>query len=138
MDFLRRVGDAVGDVLANSESEDEEEEEESLAEEREGVEANRNLSEDEDELDEIMSTALHVREQLGFGLLETVACGDSGNDILMLAGDTRCIVVGNAQSDLLHWANERLGTSRDLKERFFLATEHEALCILQGIRSFDW
>ena len=80
----------------------------------------------------------HVREQLGFGLLETVACGDSGNDILMLAGDTRCIVVGNAQSDLLHWANERLGTSRDLKERFFLATEHEALGILQGIRSFDW
>lgn len=58
MDFLRRVGDAVGDVLANSESEDEDEE--SFAEEREGVEPNRNLSEDEDELDEIMSTALQL------------------------------------------------------------------------------
>jgi len=58
MDFLRRVGDAVGDVLANSESEDEQEE--SFTEEREGVEANRNLSEDEDELDEIVSTAIQL------------------------------------------------------------------------------
>lgn len=29
----------------------------------------------------------HVRRQAGFSLMATVACGDSGNDILMLSGE---------------------------------------------------
>lgn len=45
----------------------------------------------------------HVRRELGFALEATVACGDSGNDILMLSGQNRALVVGNAQPDLLKW-----------------------------------
>lgn len=45
----------------------------------------------------------HVRGELGFALEATVACGDSGNDILMMSGRNRALVVGNAQPDLLQW-----------------------------------
>ena len=31
----------------------------------------------------------HVRKAYGFPIESTVACGDSGNDILMLAGEYR-------------------------------------------------
>lgn len=80
----------------------------------------------------------YVRKQLGFELLETVACGDSGNDILMLSGQTRCIIVGNAESELREWANDRVAKGELAVERVFLATEREALGILQGLSSFGF
>jgi len=80
----------------------------------------------------------YVRKRLGFELLDTVACGDSGNDILMLSGQTRCIVVGNAESDLRQWANERVSNGELASERVFLATENEALGILQGLAKFGF
>jgi hypothetical protein len=46
----------------------------------------------------------YVRASLGFGRAQTVAAGDSGNDVAMLAGRHRAIVVGNAQPDLVAWA----------------------------------
>lgn len=46
----------------------------------------------------------HVRRELGFAHAATVACGDSGNDILMLSGLNRGLIVGNAQPDLVNWA----------------------------------
>ena len=45
----------------------------------------------------------YVAEAQGFPLDRTVACGDSGNDILMLAGENKAIAVGNAQGDLRQW-----------------------------------
>ena len=48
-----------------------------------------------------------VRKKLGFELERTVACGDSGNDELMLSGRNLAIVVGNAQEDLVRWAEKR-------------------------------
>jgi len=51
----------------------------------------------------------YVRTMLGFECDQTVAAGDSGNDILMLSGRNRAVVVGNAQPDLAAWAQAQLG-----------------------------
>ena len=51
----------------------------------------------------------YVREMLGFDLSSTVAAGDSGNDVAMLSGRNRAIVVGNAQPDLVAWAAQACG-----------------------------
>ncbi len=39
----------------------------------------------------------YVRKQLDFPHSATLACGDSGNDIDMLGGQSLAVVVGNAQ-----------------------------------------
>jgi hypothetical protein len=46
-------------------------------------------------------------QEHGFPLSATVACGDSGNDILMLSGPNLAIVVGNAQVCARTFAQER-------------------------------
>jgi len=51
----------------------------------------------------------YVREMLGFDLSSTVAAGDSGNDVAMLSGRNRAIIVGNAQPDLVAWAAQACG-----------------------------
>ena len=51
----------------------------------------------------------YVRKSLGFTLGATVAAGDSGNDVAMLSGRNRAIVVGNAQPDLAAWAAAACG-----------------------------
>ena len=78
----------------------------------------------------------HVRRSLGFGLEATVACGDSGNDILMLSGANRAVVVGNAQAELLAWAAGAGGEAAAALPggRLFMAREREAWGILEGLR----
>ena len=44
-----------------------------------------------------MQALEYVRKQLGFPHSATLACGDSGNDIDMLGGQSLAVVVGNAQ-----------------------------------------
>lgn len=45
-----------------------------------------------------------LREKWGISPEQTVACGDSGNDIALFSvGEERGIIVGNAQSELLQW-----------------------------------
>jgi hypothetical protein len=51
----------------------------------------------------------YVRAMLGFSRAATVAAGDSGNDVAMLNGWHRAIVVGNAQPDLAAWAAAQCG-----------------------------
>uniref|UniRef100_A0A7S0QZA9 Sucrose phosphatase-like domain-containing protein n=1 Tax=Chlamydomonas leiostraca TaxID=1034604 RepID=A0A7S0QZA9_9CHLO len=80
----------------------------------------------------------HVRKMYGFPVEAAVACGDSGNDILMLQGENPAIVVGNAQPDLRKWYDERAraepqGTGPGGKQRLYLAPKHEALGILEGL-----
>ena len=48
----------------------------------------------------------YVRQQWNFQHEQTVACGDSGNDIDMLGGKNCAIVVGNAQPDLKAWTDQ--------------------------------
>jgi hydroxymethylpyrimidine pyrophosphatase-like HAD family hydrolase len=77
----------------------------------------------------------YVRNAFNVPTSRTVACGDSGNDILMLGGKNKAVVVGNAQPALLRWAEETLLTETD-QNRLFLASEKEALGVLEGLRKF--
>ena len=72
----------------------------------------------------------YVREMLGFDHGSTVACGDSGNDILMMEGENRAIVVGNAQEDLVRWAEAQPGGGGG---RVLRAGAAEAHGILEGL-----
>ena len=78
----------------------------------------------------------HIRKQLGFEVCETVACGDSGNDILMMSGESRAVVVGNAEPELREWANTFKSENQLESSRIFLAGEFEALGILEGLKNF--
>ncbi|KAG2488724.1 hypothetical protein HYH03_012724 [Edaphochlamys debaryana] len=83
----------------------------------------------------------HVRRHFGFSVASTVACGDSGNDILMLSGENLAIVVGNAQPDLRTWAQQRQASEPPLpsgKHRLLMATKKEALGILEGLEHFGF
>ncbi|KAL6764257.1 sucrose-6F-phosphate phosphohydrolase-domain-containing protein [Haematococcus lacustris] len=85
----------------------------------------------------------YVRRHFGFPVHAAVACGDSGNDILMLQGANPAIVVGNSQPDLLVWLKQRRaeevpGAGPGGKERLFLAPQHEALSILAGLEYWGY
>lgn len=82
-----------------------------------------------------------MRKKYGFDAAHVVACGDSGNDKDMLAGDNLAIVVGNAHDDLKRWAEgifqeqvERNGTH----PRMFLAKDERAFGILEGLNAFGF
>eukprot|EP00803_Ostreobium_quekettii_P004176 evm.model.scf_87.1 EVM.evm.TU.scf_87.1 scf_87:8029-14871(-) len=78
----------------------------------------------------------YIRKQQGFPLTSTVACGDSGNDILMLSGPNLAIVVGNAQQDLKEWVAQQKN-GRD-GSRLWMSTKPEALGILEGLEHFGF
>ncbi|KAF8062739.1 SPP1 [Scenedesmus sp. PABB004] len=80
----------------------------------------------------------YVRAARGFPLSATVACGDSGNDILMLSGANLAIVVGNAQPDLLDWLAGHVGEPSPLpgRDRLHRAAAAEARGILEGLAYF--
>jgi HAD superfamily hydrolase (TIGR01484 family) len=79
----------------------------------------------------------YVRDAYGVAAERTVACGDSGNDQLMLGGKNRAVVVGNAQPALMEWATARIETEED-PERLYIATEKEARGILEGLAKFGF
>jgi len=82
----------------------------------------------------------YVRRSHGFPLDATVSCGDSGNDILMLSGDSLGVVVGNAQPDLKAWAAARAASEPAAgpngAPRLLVASRHEALGILEALERF--
>jgi predicted mannosyl-3-phosphoglycerate phosphatase (HAD superfamily) len=82
----------------------------------------------------------YVRKQHGFSHAATVACGDSGNDILMLSGQNLAIVVGNAQPDLVKWLQQHVQDESPLKgkQRLLKASKHEAYGILEGLQYFGY
>jgi sucrose-6F-phosphate phosphohydrolase len=69
-----------------------------------------------------------VRRRVGLPAEHCVACGDSGNDVLMLEGKNPAIVVGNAQPDLVDWVMDQPQTGR-----VFLASKKGARGILEGL-----
>jgi sucrose-6F-phosphate phosphohydrolase len=73
----------------------------------------------------------YVRQTLGFPPEQTVACGDSGNDIALFGEDTLGIVVGNARSELLEWHH------RQPNPRRYLAKQDCAAGILEGLEHFE-
>jgi hydroxymethylpyrimidine pyrophosphatase-like HAD family hydrolase len=78
----------------------------------------------------------HARRRLGFAALETVACGDSGNDIDMLEGDHLAVVVGNAQPDLAAWvaAQKKNGGG----EKLTMVNGHRAWGVLEGLQTLGF
>jgi hydroxymethylpyrimidine pyrophosphatase-like HAD family hydrolase len=79
----------------------------------------------------------YVRETFGADVDRTVACGDSGNDLMMLEGACKAIVVGNAQPALMDWATDAVRRERD-GGRVFIAKETTARGILEGLESFGF
>ena len=77
------------------------------------------------------------RDAFGVAADRVVACGDAGNDQLMLGGENRAVVVGNAQPALMEWAKARIETEED-PERLYIATEKEARGILEGLAEFGF
>jgi sucrose-6-phosphatase len=74
----------------------------------------------------------YVREMLGFAPTQTIACGDSGNDIALFTENTLGIIVGNARSELRQWhvANPH--------PHHYLAQSHCAAGILEGLKHFNF
>lgn len=87
----------------------------------------------------------YVQRHWGFGPHNTVACGDSGNDIDMLAGANLAIVVGNAQPDLATWvaalpdsANPELRINDRTCRRLRVSPQNRAHGILEGLQYFGF
>lgn len=83
----------------------------------------------------------YVRKQHAFSHAATIACGDSGNDILMLSGQNLAIVVGNAQPDLVAWLQAHVqqdASPLQGKQRLLKASKHEAYGILEGLKYFGY
>jgi sucrose-6F-phosphate phosphohydrolase len=74
-----------------------------------------------------------LRETLGISPTQTVACGDSGNDLAMFADrPERGIIVGNAMPELLSWHHANPNGDR------YLAKAHCAGGILEGLQHFGF
>jgi len=74
----------------------------------------------------------YVRKKYSIPKERCAACGDSGNDTLMLAGENPAIVVGNAQPDLRAWV---LNQPQD--GRVVLTENKGAAGILEGLASLQ-
>lgn len=73
-----------------------------------------------------------IQDHIGIAPSETVACGDSGNDIaLFLGGEEHGIIVGNAQPELLEWHAQTPSPNRYLAKAFYAAG------ILEGLHYFE-
>ncbi len=70
-----------------------------------------------------------VQTQLDISVKQTIACGDSGNDIALF-GQNRGIIVGNAQPELLTWHRQNPFPQR------YLATAQYAAGIMEGLVHF--
>eukprot|EP01026_Neomeris_dumetosa_P071751 TRINITY_DN7267_c0_g1_i1.p1 TRINITY_DN7267_c0_g1~~TRINITY_DN7267_c0_g1_i1.p1 ORF type:complete len:501 (+),score=55.68 TRINITY_DN7267_c0_g1_i1:3-1505(+) len=82
-----------------------------------------------------LNALVHVMNKYGFDDSNTVACGDSGNDQLMLSGSNLAIVVGNAQPDLRVWAEKEAARNG---QRLVITKEEMARGILEGLTTFGF
>lgn len=84
-----------------------------------------------------LSAMRHVREKLGFDTDQTVACGDSGNDIAMMEGEEHAIIVGNAQKELVEWYDQNNAINHGQK-RLYRAKGQCADAIVEGLREMKF
>jgi sucrose-6-phosphatase len=74
-----------------------------------------------------------LQQKWGIQKTQTVACGDSGNDIALFSvGESRGIIVGNAQPELLQWYKDHPAEYR------YLAQRHCSGGILEGLGHFGF
>lgn len=75
----------------------------------------------------------YLRQRWGFAVEQTVACGDSGNDIALFAvGDERGIIVGNARPELRQWHEQNPADHR------YFAQNLCAGGIIEGLKHFGF
>lgn len=75
----------------------------------------------------------YLRGEWGIDAMQTVVCGDSGNDIALFSqGEERGIIVGNAKSELLQWHKD------NPKNHHYLAQAFCAGGILEGLNHFGF
>ena len=66
------------------------------------------------------------------------------NDTLMLGGENRAVVVGNAQPALMDWASAQdncvgsMDAAAACERRMYIAGDSEARGILEGLRAFGF
>lgn len=73
-----------------------------------------------------------IQNKWGMEDINTVVCGDSGNDIsLFETGKPRGIIVGNAQPELKQWYQE------NKQDYHYLATQNYAQGIREGLQHFQ-
>lgn len=74
-----------------------------------------------------------LRQDFGMPPEQTVACGDSGNDLALFdQRQERGVIVGNARLELLEWHQANPANHR------YLAQAHCAGGILEGLRHFEF
>ena len=78
-----------------------------------------------------------LRKTTRFSPENTIACGDSGNDIAMLEGENKGIIVGNAQPDLTTWYEKHSESQEHFEERVVFTKGTFASGILEGLGFFD-
>jgi hydroxymethylpyrimidine pyrophosphatase-like HAD family hydrolase len=77
----------------------------------------------------------YARRTMEFEPHQTVACGDSGNDIDMLEGGHLSIIVGNAHKELLEWAaTQRAAHAGEV----YVAQGQRAWGILEGLQRYGF
>ena len=79
----------------------------------------------------------YLRGRENFALERTVACGDSGNDVLMLSGDNLSVAVGNSQPDLKEWVARQFAVGgAERAQRLLLTKACQADGILEGLATY--
>ncbi|MGV2831089.1 sucrose-phosphate phosphatase [Myxosarcina sp. GI1(2024)] len=73
-----------------------------------------------------------LRERWNIAAAKTVTCGDSGNDIALLAGEEKGIIVGNAKPELSQWYR------KNQHQSLYFARAACAGGILEGLRYFKF
>lgn len=79
-----------------------------------------------------------LASRFGFELQNTIACGDSGNDIQMMAGTNKGLIVSNAQKELLDFYQEQLKKEGGASGRLHISTRSHARGIVAGIEHFGF
>jgi hydroxymethylpyrimidine pyrophosphatase-like HAD family hydrolase len=73
-----------------------------------------------------------LRQKWRISTTNTVACGDSGNDIALFTGEEKGIIVGNAKPELVQWYRNRQN------ESLYFANANCAGGILEGLKYFGF
>ena len=79
----------------------------------------------------------YVRELLGFECHACIACGDSGNDLLMFGSDNLGVLVGNSQPDVVAWYEESASNEEAFAQRVYYASAGHADGIIEGLEHFS-
>lgn len=70
----------------------------------------------------------HLADHLGIALQDTIAAGDSGNDLALFEAAGKAIAVGNARPELL---------AAMPKDKTYHAAAHHAAGVLEGLAAFN-